>query len=64
VNGGVRTNLADGAARVMLAVVDGFMILLHGFVKKAKKTPKSDLELARARLKAYTDAQEEREESR
>jgi phage-related protein len=59
----VRTNLADGTARVLFAVVDGFMILLHGFIKKTKKTPKSDLDLARARLKAYTDAQEEREES-
>ena len=27
------------------------MVLLHGFIKKAQKTPKGDLETARKRLK-------------
>lgn len=27
------------------------MILLHGFIKKDRKTPKADLDLARQRLK-------------
>lgn len=31
--------------------VQGHMILLHAFIKKTQKTPKTDLELARARQK-------------
>ncbi|HET7923185.1 MAG TPA: type II toxin-antitoxin system RelE/ParE family toxin [Gammaproteobacteria bacterium] len=38
-------------ARVMFAVKDGSAVLLHGFIKKSRTTPKSDLELARDRLK-------------
>jgi phage-related protein len=30
------------------------MVLLHGFVKKSQKTPKSDLDLARQRAKEIT----------
>ena len=45
----VRTNLADRIARVIFCVDDGQMVLLHGFIKKSQKTPKSDLERARKR---------------
>lgn len=38
-------------ARVIFAVVDEQMVLLHGFVKKSQRTPKPDLELAARRLK-------------
>jgi len=31
------------------------MILLHGFIKKTQKTPKADLDLARARQRAWED---------
>lgn len=48
----IRSNISDGRiARVIFAVVDRRMVLLHGFVKKAQKTPKPDLELAAKRLK-------------
>ncbi|MDQ0396423.1 type II toxin-antitoxin system RelE/ParE family toxin [Labrys monachus] len=48
----VRSNLTDGRiARVIFCVADGCMVLLHGFVKKTQKTPKSDLEMARKRQK-------------
>ncbi|MDH3604638.1 MAG: type II toxin-antitoxin system RelE/ParE family toxin [Candidatus Tectomicrobia bacterium] len=30
-------------ARVLFCIVDGQMILLHGFIKKTQKTPKRDL---------------------
>ena len=33
-------------ARVLFTVHDSRMVLLHGFIKKMQKTPKSDLELA------------------
>ena len=38
-------------ARVIFAVADEQMVLLHGFVKKTQKTPKPDLDLAARRLK-------------
>lgn len=48
----IRSSISDGRiARVIFAVVDRRMVLLHGFVKKAQKTPKPDLELAAKRLK-------------
>lgn len=53
----LRTNLPDGIARVLFAVEGGFMILLHGFMKKTRKLPKSDLDLAIARLNLYRDAE-------
>jgi phage-related protein len=45
----VRARVKDGIARVMFTVIDGKAILLHGFIKKAQKTPKTDLALAHRR---------------
>lgn len=48
----IRSNIGSGRiARVIFAVVDQRMVLLHGFVKKTGKTPKSDMELAGKRRK-------------
>ena len=47
----VRSSLPNSIARVLFTVYDDSIVLLHGFIKKAKKTPKKDLELALARLK-------------
>jgi phage-related protein len=48
----VRSSLAGNQiARVIFCVVDGHMVLLHGFIKKSQKTPRPDLELARKRQK-------------
>jgi phage-related protein len=47
----VRTRLQDRTARVMFVVEGTTMILLHGFIKKTRKTPKQELELAVKRLK-------------
>lgn len=38
-------------ARVLFMLHDGRMVLLHGFIKKTQKTPQSDLDLARKRMK-------------
>ncbi|MDR0707008.1 MAG: type II toxin-antitoxin system RelE/ParE family toxin [Treponema sp.] len=35
----VRTNPADHICRVFFTVIAGFMILLHGIIKKDRKTP-------------------------
>jgi phage-related protein len=45
----VRTNLADRICRVFFTVMTGFMILLHGIIKKDRKTPIQDLDLAKKR---------------
>lgn len=48
----VRTNLTDGKiARVLFIIESGLMILLHGFIKKDRHTPKKDLDLAKSRAK-------------
>ena len=38
-------------ARVIFAIEQRSMVLLHGFVKKARKTPRQELELALKRKK-------------
>ena len=46
----VRSHLTGGKiARVIFAVENGAMMLLHGFIKKSQKIPASDLALARRR---------------
>lgn len=48
----VRTDLPNArTARVMICFQQGILIALHGFIKKSRKTPVPDLELARARQK-------------
>ena len=48
----VRTNLSGARiARVIFAIVEGEMALLHGFIKKTQKTPPTDIALALKRKK-------------
>jgi phage-related protein len=48
----VRTDLTDGKiGRVIFAVVNGRMVLLHGFIKKTQQTAARDLKLALRRMK-------------
>ncbi len=48
----VRSNLPHGRiARVIFCVEQGGMVLLHGFIKKTRKTPQHDIELALKRMK-------------
>ena len=46
----VRIHLDNRIARVLFTVHTGFMVLLHGFIKKSQKTPANDLEIARQRM--------------
>jgi phage-related protein len=52
----IRTRLATRIARVLFSLEGSDMVLLHGFIKKERKTPKSDLNLARQRLKKLRSA--------
>jgi len=46
----VRSNLPTGrTARVIFCVEQDSMVLLHGFIKKTRKTPQHDMDLALAR---------------
>jgi len=46
----VRLNISNGRiARVLFCIENGEMVLLHGFIKKTKTTPKPDLDLAETR---------------
>ena len=45
----VRTRLDDRVVRVFFCVSGELMELLHGFIKKSRRTPKDDLDLARRR---------------
>ena len=48
----IRTNLSnDKIARVLFCSHGGEMILLHGFIKKTQKTPKSELNIAMKRMR-------------
>lgn len=48
----VRSSTGDKRiSRVIFVVMQDEAVLLHGFIKKSRKTPKSDLDLARERLK-------------
>ena len=46
----VRTSLQNKTiARVLFCFHEGELFALHGFIKKARRTPKAELELARKR---------------
>lgn len=45
----VRSSLDKRIARVLFTTIGNKMVLLHGFIKKAQKTPAGDIELARSR---------------
>ena len=48
----IRTNIPDGRiARVFFCVREGAMVLLHGFIKKTRKTPVGELDVARGRMR-------------
>ncbi|OJU79989.1 MAG: hypothetical protein BGO10_01470 [Chlamydia sp. 32-24] len=51
----VRSTIPNGIARVIFKVIQGKMVLLHGFIKKTQKPPAQDLELAKERAKKYEE---------
>lgn len=47
----IRSHVSRGIARVLFKMIDGEIVLLHGFIKKTQKTPLEDLKLAKNRAK-------------
>ena len=46
----VRSTLeGNRIARVIFCIADEQMVLLHGFIKKSRETPRADMDLAHAR---------------
>ena len=43
----VRTNLQNGICRIFFTVWKQYMVLLHGIIKKSRKTPEQDLNHAK-----------------
>lgn len=48
----VRVHLDGRIARVLFTVLTGYIILLHGFIKKSQATPQTELKLAKDRLRS------------
>jgi phage-related protein len=49
----IRSTLPTRIARTLFFVHEGEMVLLHGFIKKTRKTPNEDRALALRRKNAY-----------
>lgn len=47
----IRSHIPNGIARVLFKMIEGEIVLLHGFIKKTQKTPLEDLKLAKNRAK-------------
>lgn len=47
----LRSEVTLGIARIFFTIYDDRIVLLHGFVKKSRKTPPKELTTARRRLK-------------
>lgn len=50
----IRSHVPEGIARVLFTTVGATLVLLHGFIKKSRETPKTDLQLARRRKAEVT----------
>lgn len=52
----IRTKLVTRIARVLFTLDGPVMVLLHGFIKKERKTPKAELDIGKQRLKKLRSA--------
>jgi len=46
----LRSHLSSGIARTFFTIYERKIVLLHGFVKKAQKTPSKEIVMAKRRL--------------
>ena len=53
----VRSKIGNRIARVLFAVEQSKMILLHAFIKKTQQTNPADIDLATKRLKEWKNGQ-------
>jgi len=51
----VRSNISHKRiARVIFTIIDNYMVLLNGFIKRTQKTPQNELDLALKRARDIT----------
>ena len=54
----IRSRLNGGReARVLFCIRDSGMVLLHGFIKKSRKTPDNEISIAVKRMRGLTNEQ-------
>jgi len=46
----IRTKINKNIYRIFFTLVDGIIVLVHGFVKKTQKIPRNELKLTQERL--------------
>ena len=51
----IRSNVTDGICRIFFTIYKETMVLLHGIIKKSKKTPKEALKTVRERLRLFKE---------
>lgn len=56
----LRSTLPKKIVRVIFFLDGQSFIVAHGFIKKSQKTPKVELDAAKARMKTYKTADQER----
>ena len=50
----IRVDLSDGKiGRILYCTHKGYMVLLHGFIKKSQKTPEREISTAKDRMKDF-----------
>jgi phage-related protein len=49
----IRSTLDNRIARIIFIVRGKNIVLLHGFIKKTKKTPPNEIEIAERRMKTF-----------
>jgi phage-related protein len=54
----LRSSLGTRIARILFALGDGELVLLHGFIKKTQSVPQSELRIAQCRWKAWNETGE------
>lgn len=54
----IRSRLKARIARTLFIIQNEEIVLLHGFIKKDRKTPKPDLDVAKKRMKQYLHGHE------
>lgn len=59
----VRTSLTNRTARVLFFVEDAKLVLVHGFVKKTRATPRQDMALALDRKRKWESPHDENSQS-
>ena len=60
----IRSRLSNRIARILFAVVNEEVVLLHGFIKKTQRTPADELNLAKQRKQLYARTYEKEPPSR